>query len=68
MIAAPCFRSRGWPEAISVFARQDFWVGTVRFRETAVQAVHAGTVAAATPCLTGSCVNARKASPVQPVR
>ncbi len=62
------FYSRRWPEATSVFARQDLWVGTVRFRETAVPAVHVGTVAAATPCWMGTCVNVRRASLVQPVR
>lgn len=63
-----CFCSRRWPEATSVFARQDLWDGTVRFREIVVPAVHVGTVAVATPCWTGSCVNARRASLVQPVR
>lgn len=62
------FCSRRWPEATSVFARRDSWVGTVMFRGTAVPAVHVGTAAAATLCWTASCVNARRDSLVQPVR
>lgn len=64
----PCFYYRRQQEATSVSARQDSWVGTVRFRETAVAAVRVGTAAAVTRCWTASFVTVRRASPVQPVR
>lgn len=51
-----------------MFASQDLWVDTARFRETAVPAVHVRTAAVATPCWQDSCANALKASLVQPVR
>lgn len=49
-LTASRFGSRRRPEATSVSARRDSWVGTVRFRETAVPAVRVGTVAAVMPC------------------